>query len=542
MLKRSRAKEVLTQTQLLGVVETINSQSVTVLERDASGYVLRATGTVTVSDGGAGYAKGCLYIKTDVGAGTTGVYENVGTTSACNFDTIGSGGGGATAFIGLSDVPNNYTADANKIVKVNAGETGLEFVTISGDVALSATGVTTVTDLTMAGEAQGNILYFNGTNWVVLAPGTNGYVLKAQGAGANPTWIDPATLPMGTATKLSQSFDLEGGANDITVAVTSQTVGAGALTIPDFAGVADSFAFITLAQTLNNKSLVDSTTYFVDNGDNTKKMQFQVSGVTAGQTRVMTVPDYNGTLATLAGTETLTNKSLSDSTTTFVDEGDPTKAMKFQVSGITAGQTRTLTVPDFDGTLATLAGTETLTNKTLSGNVATGFVYSVGGNAITFQNAIHTVIGRDTTDTLTNKTFDCAGTGNSLTNVNIGNLAVMNASQIGVPFVIAYDLENQAAAVNIFNANAPYKFIIVKAWSVSTSADGGTWKLNNGAGGAGTDITNAVTVAANADDFDEPTDYTLSASEIAANGSLSVVPDGAGLLDCTILIMGVRIS
>jgi len=38
------------------------------------------------------------------------------------------------------------------------------------------------------GQAQGDILYFNGTYWVRLPAGTPGQVLKTQGAGANPAW------------------------------------------------------------------------------------------------------------------------------------------------------------------------------------------------------------------------------------------------------------------------------------------------------------------------------------------------------------------
>lgn len=46
-------------------------------------------------------------------------------------DTIeGAGGGGA--FTDLSDVPSSYTGESLKVVRVNAGETGLEFATISG--------------------------------------------------------------------------------------------------------------------------------------------------------------------------------------------------------------------------------------------------------------------------------------------------------------------------------------------------------------------------------------------------------------------------
>jgi len=43
-------------------------------------------------------------------------------------------------------------------------------------------------------EAQGQIIYWNGSNWVALAPGTSGHFLKTQGAGLNPVW---AAAPAG---------------------------------------------------------------------------------------------------------------------------------------------------------------------------------------------------------------------------------------------------------------------------------------------------------------------------------------------------------
>jgi hypothetical protein len=46
-----------------------------------------------------------------------------------------------------------------------------------------------------SGVAQGSIPYFSGTGTMTtLAPGTSGYVLMTQGAGANPTWTDSAGL------------------------------------------------------------------------------------------------------------------------------------------------------------------------------------------------------------------------------------------------------------------------------------------------------------------------------------------------------------
>lgn len=44
--------------------------------------------------------------------------------------------------------------------------------------------------IAMGSDAQGDILYFNGTDYVRLAAGTAGYVLTSGGAGANPSWAN----------------------------------------------------------------------------------------------------------------------------------------------------------------------------------------------------------------------------------------------------------------------------------------------------------------------------------------------------------------
>ena len=86
--------------------------------------------------------------------------------------------------------------------------------------------------------------------------------------------------------------------------------------------------------------------------------------------------------------QTLTNKVITtptltvlDNALTIQDNSDPTKQAQFQLSGITAGQTRTLTVPNASTTIVGTDATQTLTNKTLTAPTITNG--SITGTTIT---------------------------------------------------------------------------------------------------------------------------------------------------------------
>ena len=73
-------------------------------------------------------------------------------------------------------------------------------------------------------------------------------------------------------------------------------------------------------------------------------------GATKGQLDAVTASQV-----TLTGTQTLTNKTLSGpiiKSATFSDPTDTTKKAQLQLSGLTTATTRTLTVPDASGTIA----------------------------------------------------------------------------------------------------------------------------------------------------------------------------------------------
>ena len=94
----------------------------------------------------------------------------------------------------------------------------------------------------------------------------------------------------------------------------------------------------------------DSSVLLYNQADSTKQLKLNLSGLTSGATRTLTVPDANGTIA-------LTNNltPFSDAGAIIKNATDATKLAKFDASGITTGTTRTFTFPDASGTLA-LAG------------------------------------------------------------------------------------------------------------------------------------------------------------------------------------------
>ena len=111
--------------------------------------------------------------------------------------------------------------------------------------------------------------------------------------------------------------------------------------------------------------------------------------------------DIDNTVATLTGTQTLTNKTL---TTPIISS---------------ISNTGTLTLPTSTDTLVGRATTDTLTNKTLT----TPVISSISNTGtLTLPTSTDTLVGRATTDTLTNKSISLS------TNTVTGTLAQFNTA------------------------------------------------------------------------------------------------------------------
>ena len=107
------------------------------------------TGDVTISNAGVTAIAADTIVNADVNSAAAIAFSKLATLTSANI-LVGSAGNVATA------------------------------VAMSGDAAISNVGAVTVTDLTITGETAGDILFFNGTNWVKLSIGTAGQVLTVN--------------------------------------------------------------------------------------------------------------------------------------------------------------------------------------------------------------------------------------------------------------------------------------------------------------------------------------------------------------------------
>ena len=119
---------------------------------------------------------------------------NVASTAPANNDVLSwngsnwapsaTGAGGSTTFVGLTDTPANFTSQAGKWLKVNAGATALEYATAPYDTSYSQSAVASGSNvnlrLTSSQAVNDDILITAGSNITIANVTAGGFTISSN--------------------------------------------------------------------------------------------------------------------------------------------------------------------------------------------------------------------------------------------------------------------------------------------------------------------------------------------------------------------------
>lgn len=152
--------------------------------------------------------------------------------------------------------------------------------------------------------------------------------------------------------------------------------------------------------------------------------QIYTGNVTIGGTLEVTgAATLSGALTPALGLE------YNDSTFFVKNTAAPTSKMRFEAGGVTPGQTRVFTVPDYNATLATVGGTETLTAKTLTSPKVGTAICDTGGNEIIKTPATASAVNEFTATNAATGTSPLLSATGGDTNISV-KLAAKGTGQI----------------------------------------------------------------------------------------------------------------
>ena len=259
------------------------------------------------------------------------------------------------------------------LAQFNTAVTNATLVSTTGSETLTNKSLTDPV-LTGSSASAGSIIFKEDTD-----NGTNSATLKGPASTADVT----ITLPAETGTVLTTASSI---ANS-NLANSSLTIGSTGIALGGSATTFTGLASITSTAVVTN----DSGFRIRNNSDNTKIGAFSSASITAGQTRTLTFPDASGTIATQAYVNAQITAEDLDITT---DDGNSiaidldsetlTLAGGTGIASTSTGNTATFAI---DSTVATLTGSQTLTNKTivLGNNTVSGAL--ANGITATTQSA-----------------------------------------------------------------------------------------------------------------------------------------------------------
>lgn len=319
---------------------------------------------------------------------------------------------------------------------IDLGTSSLEFkdaffdgiVTLDGLVIGSATSITDVdTDLTSVSASDDTLASAKAIKTYVDAQVTvQDLDFSGDTGGSQAVDLDSQSLTLTGGTGINTT----GSAQTMTFAIDS------------------TVATLTDSQTLTNKVLdIDNNTLSNVEVDNLK------SGVL--DTDLTSVSGSDDTLASAKAIKTYVDSQVTAQDLDF--QGDTGGALNIDLDSETltlAGGTGINSVGagngvtfNIDSTVATLTGSQTLTNKTLTTPVISTISNS---GTITLPTSTDTLVGKATTDTLTNKTLTSAVLNDTISGTSIkdeDNMSSNSASHLATQQSIKAYVDTQVATI-----------------------------------------------------------------------------------------------
>ena len=355
-----------------------------------------------------------------------------------------------TILTSASSIANSNLANSSFTIgstSVSLGATTLNFAGVNDFIAedLYASGST-------AGAA--NSINVSGVTGTIIFEGATANNFETSLGVTDPTADRTITFPDATGTvALLSTLSIASGSgltyNSSTgefstnaipnsqLANSSVTVGSTGIALGGSATTITGLSSITSSAVVTN----DNGFRIRDNSDNTKQLAFECSGISGSTTRTLTVPDANGTIATQAYVQAQITAEDLDITT---DDGNSiaidldsetlTLAGGAGIASTSTGNTATFAI---DATVATLTGSQTLTNKTIvlgnntvSGALANGITATTQSasdnstkvattayvdNAVSPEFADNVFRVKDNSDASKKLAFECSGISSSTT-------------------------------------------------------------------------------------------------------------------------------